>query len=236
MKNIFNVYCDESCHLENDNIPVMVLGAIWCKGEVTKKIARDIRGIKLLHGFKSTFEVKWTKVSKSKEAFYLDLIDYFFSCDDMFFRGLVISNKKQLDHQAYNHDHDTFYYKMYFYLLNNIISNNGCFYRVYLDIKDTQGSEKIRKLKEVLSNANYDFDRTTIERIQHIHSHESEQLQLADLFIGALSYVHRQLHSNEGKLSIIKRIQQHSSKTLLKSTLPTERKLNVFVWEPRSVY
>ena len=28
MKQIINVYCDESCHLENDHIPVMVLGAV----------------------------------------------------------------------------------------------------------------------------------------------------------------------------------------------------------------
>jgi len=26
---IFNVYCDESCHLENDHQKAMVLGAIW---------------------------------------------------------------------------------------------------------------------------------------------------------------------------------------------------------------
>jgi len=28
MTTIFNVYCDESCHLEHDRQPVMVLGAI----------------------------------------------------------------------------------------------------------------------------------------------------------------------------------------------------------------
>jgi len=30
MTNIYNIYCDESCHLENDGEKVMVLGAIWC--------------------------------------------------------------------------------------------------------------------------------------------------------------------------------------------------------------
>ena len=30
MAEIFNVYCDESCHLEHDRQKVMVLGAIWC--------------------------------------------------------------------------------------------------------------------------------------------------------------------------------------------------------------
>jgi len=28
MSLIYNIYCDESCHLEHDRQPVMVLGAI----------------------------------------------------------------------------------------------------------------------------------------------------------------------------------------------------------------
>ena len=27
---LFNVYCDESCHLEHDGIPVMAWGAVYC--------------------------------------------------------------------------------------------------------------------------------------------------------------------------------------------------------------
>ena len=29
MPQVFNVYCDESCHLEHDRQKVMVLGVIW---------------------------------------------------------------------------------------------------------------------------------------------------------------------------------------------------------------
>ena len=29
MSRVYNVYCDEFCHLENDNQKVMVLGAVW---------------------------------------------------------------------------------------------------------------------------------------------------------------------------------------------------------------
>lgn len=25
----YNIYCDESCHLENDRQPIMVLGGMW---------------------------------------------------------------------------------------------------------------------------------------------------------------------------------------------------------------
>jgi hypothetical protein len=31
MNKTYNIYCDESCHLENDKQEVMVLGAVWRK-------------------------------------------------------------------------------------------------------------------------------------------------------------------------------------------------------------
>jgi len=32
MRDTYNIYCDESCHLEHDGIPTMVIGAVWCPG------------------------------------------------------------------------------------------------------------------------------------------------------------------------------------------------------------
>jgi hypothetical protein len=66
MSQLFNVYCDESCHLEGDHIPVMVLGAVWCPQAISGKIAQDIRAIKVRHGLKPDFEgrraVGWGEV------------------------------------------------------------------------------------------------------------------------------------------------------------------------------
>ncbi|HDR1592061.1 TPA: DUF3800 domain-containing protein, partial [Pasteurella multocida] len=59
----FNIYCDESCHLPNDESSVMVLGAIRCPVEKTKEISKRIREIKVKHGFHPNFEIKWNKVS-----------------------------------------------------------------------------------------------------------------------------------------------------------------------------
>lgn len=39
MSDTFNVYCDESCHLENDHQKAMVLGAVWCPLEKSREIA-----------------------------------------------------------------------------------------------------------------------------------------------------------------------------------------------------
>ncbi|MCZ5013560.1 DUF3800 domain-containing protein [Escherichia coli] len=197
-RRTFNVFCDESCHLLNDHNKVMVLGALWCPALSQKKIARDIKGLKLKHNLKPDFEIKWTKVSASKVEFYLEVVDYFFSNPALRFRGVVVPDKEQLDHARFHQDHNTFYYKMFFYVLKNIIESNNT-YNIYLDIKDTLGIEKIEKLRGVLHNDRYDYNHESINRIQHIRSHEVQQLQLTDLFIGALGYVHRGMNSNAGK-------------------------------------
>jgi len=38
----YNVYCDESCHLEHDNSNVMVIGAVYCPKKMVKKINKDM--------------------------------------------------------------------------------------------------------------------------------------------------------------------------------------------------
>jgi hypothetical protein len=232
MAETYNIYCDESCHLENDNIPVMVLGATWCPKAISGKISRDIRAIKVAHGLKSDFEIKWTKISAAKVGFYLALVDYFFDNPDFNFRGLVMPNKSKLNHEQFGQDHNIFYYKIFYYVIRNILVT-GCKYHVYLDIKDTLGIEKIEQLRDTLHSAKYDFDRQSIQSIQHVRSHEVGQVQLTDLFIGALGYLHRGLEGNAGKIAVIDRIKQRSGKTLSLSTLLSESKFNVFIWEAR---
>lgn len=56
MATIYNVYCDESCHLENDRQTVMVLGAGWCLMEKAREISVPIRAIKTRHGLSPKFE------------------------------------------------------------------------------------------------------------------------------------------------------------------------------------
>ena len=137
MRTEYNVYCDESCHLQNDDSNVMVLGAVWCSKSVKEKVFGRIREIKAKYGFKPDFEIKWSKVSKAKTDFYIDLINYFFDDDHLHFRALVVPDKKALNHEAFNQDHNTFYYKMYFDLLKVILSPD-CAYNIYIDIKDTR--------------------------------------------------------------------------------------------------
>jgi hypothetical protein len=123
---------------------------------------------------------------------------------------------------------------MYFDMLK-VIFRPDARYRVYLDIKDTRGAQKAAKLHEVLCNNMYDFSREVIERLQLVHSHEIEQLQLADLLMGAIAYLNRDLKSNSGKLALIERIRQRSGYSLSKTTLLREEKVNLFRWHAAGV-
>ena len=122
------------------------------------------------------------------------------------------------------------YYKMYFVMLKNIFEPSGC-YNIYLDIKDTLGASKVSKLHDVLANNAYDFSREMIQKVQQIQSNESELLQLTDLFIGALSYLHRGLEKSHSKLTLIDRIRERSGISLKQNTLMRATKVNIFLWQ-----
>src|SRR5713226_8877381 len=177
MSAIFNIYCDESGHLQNDHQQVMLLGAIWCPLEKVREIAIRIREIKRRHDLSSSFEIKWSKVSPAKSLFYMDLVDYFFDDDDLHFRALIVADKTKLHHQDFTQDHDTWYYKMYFNLLKVLLAPSAE-YRIYLDIKDTQSAAKVAKLHAALSNNMYDFERKIIKRIQTIRSQDRKSTRL----------------------------------------------------------
>jgi len=226
----YNIYCDESCHLENDRQPVMVLGAVWCQLEKTREISVSIREIKKHHGLSPEFEIKWSKASPAKQAFYLDLLDYFFDNDDLHFRALIVPDKSKLQHELYGQTHDIWYYKMFFDMLKVILGPDDR-YRIYLDIKDTRSASKVAKLHDVLCNNMYDFESDIIERLQTVRSHEVELLQLADLLIGAVSYVNRGLSSNAAKVALVERMKERSGYSLTKTTLLRESKVNIFIWQ-----
>lgn len=229
MTAIYNIYCDESCHLENDGLGVMVLGAVSCPLEQTREIARQIRQLKQRHNIPSGFETKWVKVSPAKVSFYSDLINYFFDENYLSFRVLVVPDKSKLQHEILGQTHDEWYYKMYFTLLKAIIDPN-CKYRIYLDIKDTRGKAKVNKLHEVICNSKYDFNRQIVERIQPVHSCEVEQVQLADLLTGAVGYANRQLNSSDAKIAVVDLLMKRSGYSLTQSTLLREKKFNILIW------
>jgi hypothetical protein len=220
MNKTFNIYCDESCHLENDHKPYLFLGKVSSAYNQVKLHTENIKELKVKHNFFA--EIKWTSVSKSKLRFYEELIEYFFGTD-LQFRAIGVE-KNKIDNNSYSQSYDEFYYKMYYYLLNHNI-NSLYRYNVYLDIKDTLSALKVKKLKEVL-NTKYGV----FSNVQNIRSHESILLQLTDFLMGAISYLHNNPQkANSAKVKLIEKIKHHSGLELDKTNY--SNKFNLFFIE-----
>jgi len=240
MREIINIYCDESCHLENDNEKIMALGAVYCPASKKSEIFQILSELKKKHNLipknkknlndnRAYYELKWNKVSLAKINYFKDVLDYFFADDDLHFRVLVVPNKSKLDYEKFNHTHDSFYYKMYFSMLK-VILNPQRAHHIYIDIKDTRSREKVHKLEQVLRNDKYDYAKEIIKKVQQVRSHEVELIQLADLLTGAVAYVNRDLTGSKAKNLLIDHIRHRSKYSLIKSTLIREQKFNIFLW------
>jgi hypothetical protein len=232
VSNIFNIYCDESCHLENDKQSSMVLGTILCPMELVRQTSIEIKKIKLKYNLSSYFETKWGKISPAKEDFYLEIINYFFDKTFLSFRALIIPDKSKIEHERFNQTHDDWYYKMYYQLLKEIITPENS-YNIFIDIKDTKSIHKLRKLHDILCTSISDNSKSIIKDLIQVRSHEIELMQLADLLIGAVSYTHRNLNTSQSKVNVISAIENKSGHSLKMKTYSYEKKLNLFIWEAK---
>ena len=231
MARIFNVYCDESCHLENDGIPAIAWGSVICEKRFVRDLSKRIRVLKTEHGLGPDFEAKWTKVSPAKKDFYLALTELFLEDDRLRFRGLLAPDKKLLNHAVFDQSHDEWYYKMYFLMLRQILAEPDR-YHIYLDIKDTNGEQKTKKLHEYLANAIKDFSQQHVERVQQIRSHESELLQIADLLIGSLTYVNRGLNISIAKTAVVDSLREKlGEQALVRTSALSSAKFNILLWQ-----
>jgi hypothetical protein len=229
MARTYNVYCDESCHLEHDGHRAMVLGAISCPRESSRQIAEHIRGIKALHRVHSDCELKWTKISPKRVNLYLGLVSYFFSESDLHFRALIVPDKTLLSDDKFDQSHDDWYYKMYFDMLK-VLLKPADRYRIFIDIKDTRGAKRIEQLWKVLRSSIYDFDSKIVERVQQVRSHEVQQMQLADVLIGCISSINRGNTTSAAKRHVAEHFRRQSGYKLTQTTLLREEKVNLLLW------
>ena len=217
----FNFYCDESTHLENDDMPYMIISYVSSAYNQLKQHKEFISSLKKKHNFKG--EIKWNTVSEAKYYFYSELIDYFFS-NDLNFRAIVI-NKSQIDNNREGFTYNDFYFRMYYQLLHHKIDMEHT-YNIYLDIKDTNSYKKIKTLKKILN-----FEYGNVRNLQFIRSHESYLMQLTDVIMGALNYNLRDLKSVNAKLKFIQKLKNHTQRPLVNSTPKSASKFNLFFIE-----
>ncbi len=230
-KLLYNIYCDESCHLESTDAYGMVIGAIWCPINSSRAIADEVRELKTKHGMGVRREIKWTGLSSAKLHFYLEVLDYFFKRDDLNFRAIVIPDKGILDHKAFNQEHGTWYYKMFYDLLKMLFVPNSS-YRIFLDVKDTHSGYRAEQLRGILERRANQMENCVIELIQNVRSHEVQQIQLVDLLIGAISYASRGLKSSDAKLEFVTRFERLVGGSIINTTPASRTKVNILRWDP----
>ena len=217
MNKTFNIYCDESTHLENDGMPYFILAYTSVAYNQMKIHKESIKAIRAKH--KAKGEIKWTKTCDGNYHYYADLIDYFFS-SDINFRAVIV-DKTRINRTRDDYNYNDFYFKMYYQLLHHKI-NLEYQYNIYLDIKDTRSGKKLAKLKDILKwNA-------PIRCFQFIRSHESVFMQLADLIMGAINYKLRGENKVTAKNKLIARIESHCQRPITQSTPKADGKFNLF--------
>lgn len=223
-----NIYCDESCYLENEKCKTMLISCIQCPKEHVKKISEDIIKLKKKYNIWKYAEIKWEKVSKSKEDFFISLLDYFFDNKELLFRAIVIPDKSKLNHLAYNQDHNTFYYKMIYDLVNFVLRYDKS-YNIYADKKENsyRARFQMRVTKDFLqSHCSKNI------KMQNITSYKSQIMQLNDFIQGIVCYYNRKLHlqqnANPTKVKLIELVQKRGI-DLAKTNY--DSKFNLFLWE-----
>lgn len=232
----YKIFCDESNHLEykeNKTLSsnVMVLGAICINENESINFSKHLKFLKHKYNYKN--EIKWTKLFSSKHDFYDELISSFFNNTALKFRAILVDNKQNLNHKIYNEgDADQFYYKAYFYVLKELLTNCEKA-KIYLDYKDNKCGEKMKKLSHILEAT---FHKQKELSINTIRSDESHIIQLTDMFVGAIGYKARTdiEHKSYIKNHIIKSIENFTSYNLSKGTPPWEDKFNIFKFQPRT--
>ncbi len=228
----YDVFVDESCHLEHDRISVMCIGYTKVPKIAYEQLKTDLKRLKEQH--KVNNEIKWSKFSKQRIGLYKDIVDYFFE-KPIEFRCVLVKYKERLRHDDFNRgSHDNFYYKMVYFLLRP--NPPGVEYNVFLDIKDTRGKEKLRKIDEIFQN--YHKGESPFVKFQHLRSHENIFFQITDLFIGAITYKCRlangEVPENTSKLEFIEYLEKKSGYSLDEGTASWENKFNIFDHQPKN--
>lgn len=231
--NRYDIFIDESCHLENDSLPVMCIGYIKVKSTDYENLKQELNSILKKHRINR--ELKWNKFSESKLDLYFELVDFFFK-NPLEFRSVLVKYKERLNHKDFNQGlYDNFYYKLMYFLIrpNNI---DGEKYRVFIDIKDTRGREKLKKINEIFNNKYSGHSPFIL--FQHLHSIDNIFIQLADFFIGAITYKSRVSlgdisNPTKHKLDFINYLEQKSGFLLDEGTEPWEVKFNIFDHQPK---
>ena len=223
----FEVYCDETLPdlftSEHPEGRYLMIGSLWLPADLRESVKERIAELRVRHAVHG--ELKWRKVSPSKQAFYIDLIDLFMSFGlDLRFRCIAVDST-QMQVALHNGDAELGFYKFYYQVLHHwILDNNE--YTVFCDLKQNRDRSRLPTLKRVLNNAN----RTSvIADVQSLPSPEVVLLQLCDVLLGAASArINDRKDLGEAKESVVAHLERRLNRKCLRATPKYEEKFNIF--------
>lgn len=222
----FNVYCDETLpDLFTTKVSTdkrLMIGSLWIETELYSDVKKQIKELRQKHNCWG--EIKWTKVSPSKEDFYLDLIDLFFSYGmQMRFRCIGI-DPRQVNWAYHSNDRELGFYKFYYFLLEKWIKDFNE-YSIFCDSKVNRDLSRLNTLNDILQSVNWNAN---IKCVQALPSREVVLIQLTDLLLGAASSRINDIgHTNIAKIRILDSLEKHLGYKIQPTSI-NQHKFNVF--------
>ncbi len=221
-----DIYCDETLPdlftSSNQLDKNLLIGSLWIESELREDIKQKIKDLRSKHNVWG--EIKWSKVSKSKESFYLELVDLFFSYKDRVRFRCIAVNPNEIIWAYHNDDKELGFYKFYYFVLDKWIRDFNE-YSIFCDAKVNRDLSRLNKLHEILITSNR---LSYIDRVQALPSKEVVLIQLTDLLLGAASSKLNSIkHTNMAKNNIINKIEQNLGRKI-KPTYLDEKKFNLF--------
>jgi len=220
----FEIYSDESCLealAKKTEHKYIAIGGIWIPANYRSELKDCLNKIKA--NYKITGEFKWNKLSPAYVEFYKEIVDFFFSTENIRFRVILIESGKVENFKFNNSDNELSFYKFYYQLLHHWILDFNT-YSIFLDHKVNRDKSRLSKLHKVLDNSNLTSD---ICFIQALPSEQSLGIQLADLLTGIVSAKFNQKTKSLAKLQLINHVEKYLGKQI-QPTPKWEEKFNVF--------
>lgn len=223
-----DVYCDETLpdlltsEIKKESDQLLLIGSLWIERELREDIKQHIKDLR--EKYNCWGEIKWTKVSPSKEKFYLELVNLFFSYGmEMRFRCIAIDSKKII-WSYHGDDKELGFYKFYYQVLQKWITEFNS-YKIFCDAKKNRDLSRLPTLKDILNNQ---FRNSYIEEVQALPSKEVVLIQFSDFLLGATSAkLNNSIVSNTAKINIIKHIEKLIDREISPTTR-SENKFNIF--------
>ncbi|MFV1808822.1 DUF3800 domain-containing protein [Phaeobacter sp. Ax4a-4a] len=222
----FEVYCDEThpdlFTSQKPKAQYLMIGSLWLPAALREDVKAKVKALRQEHN--AWGEIKWTKVSPSQLAFYLELVELFIGYGDkMRFRCIAV-DQQQINMDLHQGDHELGFYKFYYQVLHHWILDFNS-YRIFCDLKSNREPARFTELRQVLDNANLSAD---VQCVQALPSKQVTPIQLTDLFLGAASSrLNRTLQEGTAKEALVLELEQRLGRPL-GPTWRSESKFNIF--------